>query len=348
MAATIDADVVHGFIELGDLEGLQAFAPPKFDWTKGLGEWELPALICVIRYNVARTEAFQKKSLKMVEWLLKVGADPRQKLPAHHPLRSQCFKPSNEEATKFTVAYGGHSAVSLAFAYLQQMQKCTGKADWSQMEAYLKAVLAVLSSSATVNSSYGADVTVPQSTLDLWESMRDLTTSHSVIFECSDGKVSAHDQILMLASPVLKAMLTSAMKEGSSWLIQVKDSSSSGVSLFLDLLYTSSTREDPDHSTMLEALDLAHRWQIHGVAQTLCRALCDMIDAKSFAAIAEAAALKGVEVLQRKCVSFGSTNEQVQELLKKGSLPAAVRKLLGGPEPAIDVEQPPKKRRLFR
>ncbi|CAE7946633.1 unnamed protein product, partial [Symbiodinium sp. KB8] len=310
MAAAIDADVVHGFIMLGDLEGLQAFAPPKFDWTQAIGEKELPALMYVIHYNVTQTEALRKQSLKMVEWLLKVGADPRQKLPADHPFRWQIHKNNNPEATKFIVEYGGHSAVSLAFAYLQQAQKRTGNADWSQLEAHLKAVLAILSSSATANSSFGADVTVPRSTLDLWESMRDSTTSHSVIFECSDGKVSAHDQ----------------------------DSSSSGVSLFLDLLYTSSTREDPDHSTMLEALDLAHRWQIHGVVRTLCKALCDMIDAKSFVAVAETASLKGLEMLARACVHFGSQDEEVQAMLQKGSLPAAVRKLFE-PAHAISGEQ---------
>ena len=137
------------------------------------------------------------------------------------------------------------------------------------------------------------------------------------------------------------------MKEGSSWCIQVKDSSSSGVSLLLDLLYTSSTREDPDHSTMLVALDLAHRWQIHGVVQTLCKALCEMIDANSFVAIAEAASLKGLATLERACVHFGSQDEQVQAMIQKGGLPAAVRNLLGEPAHAASGEQDAKRRRIF-
>lgn len=190
---------------------------------------------------------------------------------------------------------------------------------------------------------------MPQVTLDLWESIRHLTSSHNVIFDTSDGEVSAHDHVLAVASPVLQAMLESAMKEGTSRRIQVKDSPSSGISLFLDVLYTSSTRADPDHQTMLVALDLAHRWQVHGVVQTLCSALCDMIDVKSFAAIAEAAVLKGLEMLVRACTSFGSQNEQVQKMRRNGALPAAVRKLLGEPEhEIIDVEQQPKKRRVFR
>ena len=111
------------------------------------------------------------------------------------------------------------------------------------------------------------------------------------------------------------------MKEGTSRRIQVRDSSSSGVSLFLDVLYTSFTREDPDHKTMLEDLDLAHRWQVHGVVQTLSVALRGKIDANSFVAIAEAATLKGLEMLEKACASFGSADEQVQGMLKKGNLP---------------------------
>ena len=61
-----------------------------------------------------------------------------------------------------------------------------------------------------------------------------MTSTHDLLFETADGEVSAHEQILTAASPVLKAMLESIMKEGSSRRIQIKDSSESGVSLFLD------------------------------------------------------------------------------------------------------------------
>jgi len=73
-----------------------------------------------------------------------------------------------------------------------------------------------------------------------------------------------------------------------------------------------------------------------------------MIDAQSFVAIAEAAALKGLEMLERACASFGATNQKVQAMLKKGGLPVAVRKLLGKPEQASGEQQASKKRRLFR
>ena len=341
--------MVHGLITLGDLDGLQKFTPPRFDWAQLVGpiNKRMPALLWAIHEGVLGWGPKQDKCIKIVKWLLRVGADPEQRLSvgvSGHSL----FRGEGEEAknaSKITIEYAGHNSMSLAIAWLKQMEPHKGGADWTTDEEYLKNVISLLSASKI---SRGADVTVPQSTFSLWESMRDLTASHNVIFESSDGEVTAHDQILVLASPVLKAMLETAMKEGTSRRIQVKDSSSSGISLFLDLLYTSSTREDPDHNTMLVALDLAHRWNVHGVVQTLCVALRDMIDAESFVAIAEAAALKGLQSLERACASFGAADEKVQNMLKKGSLPAAVRKMLGEADETVDIERLPRKRRLFR
>ena len=343
MAATSDADMVHGFIKLRDLESLQAFTPRSFDWTQPLGKDGLFALICVLNYNVAACKdvAVRSQCLKIAEWLLRVGADARQKLPVENTCRWSVWKNSKNT---ITVECGGHSAASMAFAWLEKLE--AANEDWAK--TYLKDFLALVARFNASRGSECAEVTVPQSTLVLWESMRDLTTSHNVIFQSSDGEVSAHDQILMLASPVLKAMLASDMKEGSSLRIEIEDSSSSGVSLFLDLLYTSSTREDPDHKTMLVALDLAHRWQVHGVVQTLCNTLRDMIDASTFVDIAEAASLKGLERLERACAQFGSQDEQVQGMLQNGSLPAAVRKLLGETASAASGKQDTmKKRRIF-
>ena len=61
-----------------------------------------------------------------------------------------------------------------------------------------------------------------------------MTSTHNLIFETAGREVSAHEHMLLLASPMLNAMLQSIMKEGSSKRIQVRDSSESGVSLFLD------------------------------------------------------------------------------------------------------------------
>lgn len=349
MAGTIDADVVHGFITLGDLDGLRAFAPLNFDWSQPLGEDQVPALIRFVDSRaLCESAAQQSDNLKMVEWLLTVGADPQQRVRDDFGMAFTFGKRSNPEETEIRVKCRGQSAISLAFAWLREMKKCKGNANWTKPEQYLKQLISLFSRSSSQQSLRSTDVAVPQSIVDLWECMRDLTASHNVIFESSDGEVAANEHMLSVASPVLKAMLESAMTEGTSRRIQVKDSLSSGISLFLDVLYTSSTREDPDHKTLLAALDLAHRWQVHSVVQILCTALHSMIDASSFVAIAEAAALKGLETLVRACASFGSTDEHVQAMLQKGDLPVAVRKLLGKPEHESGEQQDTKKRRRFR
>ena len=138
-----------------------------------------------------------------------------------------------------------------------------------------------------------------------------------------------------------------SMKEGSSKRIPVKDSSGSGVRLLVDMLYTSSTRDDPDYKTVLVALDLAHRWQVDSIAPVLEGILTGMVTVESFVAITEAAILKGLELLQRACRTFATNNSEIKTMLESGSLPSEVRKLLGEPEfPAPDQGER-KKRKTF-
>ena len=170
-----------------------------------------------------------------------------------------------------------------------------------------------------------------------------MTATHNVLFETADVEVSAHDHVLAAASPVLQAMLDSTMLEGSRKRIPVRDSSNYSVRFVLDMLYTSSTRDDPDYTTMLGALDLAHRWQVHSMVPILASMLKEMITTESFVAIAESAVLKELQPLQRACVAFGSNDAKVQNMLEKGELPASVCRLLG--KPAAEVPQGKQKRR---
>eukprot|EP00439_Symbiodinium_sp_Y106_P049713 s201_g6.t1 len=165
---------------------------------------------------------------------------------------------------------------------------------------------------------------VHEGIVKLWESVREMSSTHNVIFETSDGEVSAHDHILMAASPVLKAMLQSAMKEGKDQRVQVRDSTKCGMTLFVDVLYTSSTCLELDYKTILEAFDLAHRWQVQYVADILAETLKGEIRVASFAEIAEAAVLKAVEPLKRACVEFGAKDQEIQTMLNENGLPPAV------------------------
>lgn len=60
----------------------------------------------------------------------------------------------------------------------------------------------------------------------------------------------------------------------------------------LRLLYTCSTKLDPDYQMVLQALDVAHRWQVEVVVTILADLLQGMITDESFVAIAEHSVLK--------------------------------------------------------
>eukprot|EP00928_Gymnodinium_smaydae_P067865 TRINITY_DN50863_c0_g1_i1.p2 TRINITY_DN50863_c0_g1~~TRINITY_DN50863_c0_g1_i1.p2 ORF type:complete len:142 (-),score=31.38 TRINITY_DN50863_c0_g1_i1:1-426(-) len=141
-------------------------------------------------------------------------------------------------------------------------------------------------------------------------------------------------------------MLSSAMREGARKQIELKDTSSEGLAFFLDLLYTGSTCSDVDSSVALEALDLAHRWQVGGLIAMVASALKRMITDKNFADIAESAVLKDLTDLKQACATFASKSANVQKNLQQGALPAAVREFLGRPSPSSS-NRGAKKRRTF-
>ncbi|CAE7246684.1 unnamed protein product [Symbiodinium natans] len=338
MAATSVAEAVYGFIQLGNFDALKKFTPDDFDWSQTFGHQGILPLSAALSNTALPPPA-------MFEWMIEAGADPLQKHPANTEPVWVLSKNDNPEDTKIRIELAGLSALTFAFAMIAEMRKGKGGANWSARVTEVEQILAIL---AEGSSPKCKNLSVPQSLVDMWESVREMDSTHNVVFEAADGEVSAHDLILTAASPVLKAMLASTMKEGSSKRIPVKDATSTGVRLFVDMLYTSSTREEPDYKMGLVALDWAHRWQVLGWVSVLSAMLQKMIAPSSFVAIAEAAVLMDLEPLQRACRTFGSTNAKVKAMLKKGTVPAAVRKLLGQPEtPAAEEPGEQKRRRTF-
>lgn len=163
--------------------------------------------------------------------------------------------------------------------------------------------------------------------VEIWDKYFHATSSHDLTIQAADGQVTAHAAMLQEASPVVRAMLVSPMKEAKTQRIQLADTSSSAVNLFLETLYTCSTVGDPDYKTALSALDLAHRWQVEAVVAILSDLIQGMITQESFASIAEHAALKGLDTLKQACHKFGSQCAAVQKKIKTGQLPKVVQDL---------------------
>ena len=85
-------------------------------------------------------------------------------------------------------------------------------------------------------TSHCPRASIPEGITELWKKYFLAKDSHDLTIETGDGQVTAHAQMLKEASPVVRAMLESPMKEGQTHWIEVKDTSSSAVSLFLEFL----------------------------------------------------------------------------------------------------------------
>ncbi|OLQ04656.1 hypothetical protein AK812_SmicGene12235 [Symbiodinium microadriaticum] len=335
---SIDVDVVFSFIELGDLPGLMKFTPSNFSWSNG----SLPPLHFAILQGMSRGR--HDIHLRIVEWMLNAGADPHHqapyfRIPGVFPdsNKSAMVKlsvgPPNSPTATIEVAYAGHSAISLSVAWLKALHRSPTASHGQRGNSasthstqthiqYFESILAVI---ARAMDARRTQASVDQGVINRWEVMRDMTETHNVTFETAGGAVTCHDIVLMAASPVLKALLRSPMKEAASKSIAVEETPRAGVALFLDILYMSATRSHPDYEAVLAALSLAHRWEVADTVHILSDLLRDMISEESFAAIAEAAAHQGMEALQRECAMFASKNPKVQN----SQLSSAAWRMLG-------------------
>ena len=230
--------------------------------------------------------------MDVLAWLLRMGADPMQIVP-----HSCSFRMTPPEANE-DIELKGHSAVSFLAAYRHA----------TPVREPLKPVVNFLDKALSTIAMHASPkrprVSVDQSVLERWERMLHATGAHDVTFQTRQGPVTAHSHMLIDASHVLKAMLESSMKEGATQCIEVKDTSNKGVELLLQMIYTCSSQDEPSYETFLEALDLAHRWQVSDAVSIIAQALSGLLEPKSFPSIAEAAVLKGLEELKSACRSL--------------------------------------------
>ena len=77
---------------------------------------------------------------------------------------------------------------------------------------------------------------IPEGITELWKKYFLAKISHDLTIETADGNVTAHAQMLKEASPVVRAMLESPMKESQAQRIEMTDTASRAVSLFLEFL----------------------------------------------------------------------------------------------------------------
>ena len=269
------AKVVGQFVESADLAGLKKVVHADFDWKKFGATLLRIALLKAAQ--TAETGQTQRYQ-EIVEWMISKGADPTEK---------------SADKSAFELAFFLHQDQGYETKCFRQMLLILSGATAKQRET----------------------VEIDRAVLQRWESIRNKADTHNVTFETAEGPVTAHDVVLMVTSPVLTAMLESTMSEGTSKCIRVPDSSAAAVALFLDMVYMSATDSDLECKTVLGALDLSHRWEVHSVVRVFEDVLEDMLTSSNFLEVAEAAALKDLKGLKRACAKLAETDDNVKALV---------------------------------
>merc|ERR1711924_9885 len=210
--------------------------------------------------------------LDLLEHALEYGADPYIPTPAECNLNLGW---GSEDAGDIEVDPKEKNVVELLLALEREIKsRDHWQENWrDDLERINKLLTIIVRSDA--GEGVADNVSIHGKVVDMWTSvLADGEAADVVISAKSPGSSSTNFEevpalrvILCHASPVLKAMLTGSMREGVSQKIVVDDCSGDAVKMLLALLYTGTlTGEDePQMGTMLDALMLAHRWQVQHV-----------------------------------------------------------------------------------
>jgi len=234
--------------------------------------------------------------------------------------------------------HSGHSALSLALAIRRKLLLSDCEHEYVRR---VDGLLSVFSES----SSCPRTVLVNANTADIWAAALDDTEHSDVELRIGQDIVKAHAVVLCNASPVLKAMLSAPMLEARSRIIPVPDVSIEALRYLLALIYTGSWEgQEPSSISQLEALDLAHRWQLKHVVEGLEAALAALVPREMQALspeqqvtlldkVLEAAVLKELLELRVLCQQLFSTGPHFESAFTQGNFGEAsakyIRKIKG-------------------
>jgi len=175
--------------------------------------------------------------------------------------------PGGDPAMKIMAEeHSGHSAISLILAIKRKLDL------WNPMYKKYSERIDKLSAVFASGSAHLADnlMLVSESIVQTWATALQNVSLADVELQASEGSsVWAHSVVLCSASEVLKATLSSPMREGQTQKILVSDVSEEALRHLLVLIYTGCPDKEHSITVHLEALDLAHRWQLDHVVEAL-------------------------------------------------------------------------------
>ena len=301
-------ELLWACLNAGLIHDVKDINPECIDWSRHNERGYTVIVQCVNLLLIMEHESHDRV-FDCIRLCISSGANPWQK--CSESASETCFV-HPPEGTEITVKSAGRSAISYVETWIKQLTESAlshlgDERLHSDLKEMVNTFRRALKCFVAAMQKEHARVSIHEGIAELWERFLAAKSSHDLTFKTVDGEVTAHAQMLKEASSVISAMLASPMKEGQAQTIEVKDASSSSVSLFLEILYTCSAQTKPDYNTALQALDLAHRWQVQVAVTILSNLLGGMITDESFGAIAEQAALKGLESLKRASQSFAAT-----------------------------------------
>ena len=220
-------ELLWALVSDGKLEDMKKLNLEGFDWSSLHPAHGKTLVVKAVESGLSNNH---QEALNKIEWLISQGASIAQKCIGGERYLFDRAKP---ETSKITVQSKDLSAISYVEAWRGKLKD---KNPWPNTYDFLGQVFTVFASTPSSSRNYGAKVSINEGIAELWEKFLSAKTSHDLTIETADGQVTAHAQMLKEASPVVRAMLESPMKEGQAQQIKVNDTSSSAVSLFLEIL----------------------------------------------------------------------------------------------------------------
>lgn len=291
--------------------------------------------------------AERRSRLSLLRFAMQCGADPHIVAPRQCDVsRWWGGERGPDSVSMKPISFAGRSAFECLLAAKRSIklrhQDPNDDADWTDELKAVDEAVEILSRPSGATSSV---TSVPDGIVATWESTLADTESMDVVIlvRSSSGEedeVPAHSAVLLGASSVLRAMLSTRMREGSRKVIDVEGCTAQSMRLLLALVYTgtvSSSDEGPGVETILGTLDVAHRWQLFHVVQMLASAAAQRIDVERFEAVADAALRLELPPLLSACRAFAAVHarEMRARLTSRGgfqsvAVRADVEKVLSG------------------
>jgi len=257
-----------------------------------------------------------QKRLALLEYTMEQGADPHIIAPKTCDDSRSWEHDDDADLATPGVHFAEKNAVTCLLSAKRVVTLAMAEGDWSRKVERIDRALDLVSRASRRRDF--ARASVSERVLDTWAGvLADASTADVVILVQEDGagdaRVHAHSAVLRAASPVLAAMLSQGMREGDRREISVRDCSRAAVKVLLALLYTSglpAELADASADTLIEAMTLAHRWNVQHVVQMLAPAIAKVLDPQVIESAMEVAMSLNMTKLLHDCRQFVIAHER--------------------------------------